>query len=116
ADEIGSPFLAVTRRRVANAIEPVADQLPEQTCELWPDAVREFACRVGLVMCGDLSAAIRCILRFEGWKLDFEAPETRDQITRMDLLGRLVRFAFSEDYLKARYEVGLTATPDELSI
>lgn len=116
ADEIGSPFLAVTRRRVANAIEPVADRLPEETCELWPEAVREFAARVGLVMCGDLAAAIRCILRFEGWELDFETPETRDQITRMDLLGRLVQFAFSEDYLKARYEVGLTATPDELSV
>jgi len=82
----------------------------------WPEAVREFACRVGLVMCGDLAAAIRCILRFEGWRSDFETPETREHITRIDLLGRLVRFAFSEEYLKPRYEVGLTATPDELSI
>ncbi len=116
ADEIGSPFLAVTRRRIHNAIEPVAERMPEAACELWPEAVHEFAARAGLVLCGDLAAAIRCLLRFEGWELDFDNPETREQITRMDLLARLVRFAFSEDYLAARYEVGLTANADEISV
>jgi hypothetical protein len=34
----------------------------------------------------------------------------------MDLPARLARFAFSEDYLQARYEVGLTANADEISV
>ena len=42
--------------------------------------------------------------------------ETREQVTRSELVGRLVRFAFSEDYLEARYAVGLSGRPSELSI
>lgn len=116
ADEIGSPFLAMARRRVVRAAEPVLDELPGATCELWPDAVEEFAARAGLVLCGDLAAAIRCILRFRGWELEFGAPETRDQISRIDLVARLIRFAFSRDYLDARYAVGLSGRPSQLNI
>ena len=114
SEEIGSPFLAVTRRRIRKAIEPVVEEFPGTTPELWPEQVEEFACRVGLVVCGDLAAAIRCLLRFRGWELDLDAPETRDQITRIDLVGRLIQFAFSQDYLESRYAVGLSARPSEL--
>ena len=116
SEAIGSPFLAVTRRRVVKAIEPVVEELPEAQCELWPEAIEEFACRVGLVLCGDLAAAIRSVLRFRGWQADLQAPETREHITRIDLVGRLIRFAYSQDYLEARYEVGLSGRPSELTI
>jgi hypothetical protein len=116
ADAIGSPFLAVARRRVVGAAEPIVDDLPQAPCELWSEGIQEFACRVGLVLCGDLAAAIRCLLRFGGWNMGLGEPETREQVTRSALVGRLIRFAFSEDYLEARYAVGLSGRPSELSI
>jgi len=116
SEAIGSPFLAVARRRAARAIEPAVEELAGVRAQIWPDALEEFAARSGLVLCGDLSAAIRCLLLFRGWDLEFGRAETREQIGRMDLVGRLIRFAFSEDYLEARYAVGLSGRPSEIEL
>jgi tetratricopeptide (TPR) repeat protein len=109
SEAVSSPFLTMARRRLMHAVEPVEDMMADVPCELWPDDVEAFAARTGLVLCGDIYAGIRCLLRFRGWGLGFDAPETRDRLHRTALVGRLVEFAFSDAYIEARYELGLGA-------
>lgn len=107
SDAVSSPFLTMARRRLMHAVEPIEEQMADVPCELWPDDVEAYAARTGLVLCGDIYAGIRCLLRFRGWGLGFDAPETRNRLERTDLVGRLIEFAFSDAYKNARYELGL---------
>jgi tetratricopeptide (TPR) repeat protein len=113
-DPVSSPFDAVARRRLHSALEPVADQFEDMHCEIWPRAVEQFACRVGLVLSGDVRAAVRSLLSFHGWELPLDAPETQAQIRRNEDVRSLLAFAMSDDYLEARHYFGLAARPSKL--
>lgn len=113
-EQISSPFYAVARRRLVGVLEPALERFAHAECELWPGMLEEFACRVGMVIAGDVSAAVRGLLSFHGWNLGLEAPETQQQIRRNPRVRRLIAFAMSDDYLEARYALGLAGRPSQL--
>ncbi|MFP4599531.1 MAG: hypothetical protein ACLFVJ_14830 [Persicimonas sp.] len=113
-DPIASPFHAVARRRLSSAVEPMVEQFGQIHCEQWPRAVEQFACRVGLVLSGDVRAAVRGLLGFHGWELPLDAPETQKQIRRNKEVRSLLDYAMSDDYLEARYAFGLSGRPSKL--
>jgi hypothetical protein len=113
-EQISSPFHAVARRRLHAALEPILEGFEGVHCEIWPRAVEEFACRVGMVLAGDVSAAVRGLLSFHGWNLGLDAPETQKRIRRNEDVRRLMSYAMSDDYLEARYALGLAGRPSKL--
>jgi tetratricopeptide (TPR) repeat protein len=113
-EEVSSPFYAVARRRVASALEGVVEDFADADCERWATALRTFACRVGLAMSGNVRAAIEGLLRFEGWGLPIDMPETQRQLRRRAETRELMAFAMSEDYLQTRYALGLSGRPSQL--
>jgi|GEM_PF-1784218 len=113
-EHISSPFYAVARRRLVGVLEPAVERFAHAECELWPGIIEEFACRVGMVIAGDVSAAVRGLLSFHGWNLGLDAPETQKQIRRNPRVRRLIAFAMSDDYLEARYALGLAGRPSQL--
>jgi tetratricopeptide (TPR) repeat protein len=112
-EAVSSPFLTVTRRRVVRAIEPVRDRLGDVSPEQWPTLVERFARRVGLALCGDLGGALRALLHFRSGSTDVAA---RRRLLRDDAVGSLVRFAFTDDYLAARYDLGLGGRPSQVGL
>jgi tetratricopeptide (TPR) repeat protein len=113
-DTVSSPFHTVARRRLMAALDPAVDTFGDVHCEIWPRAVEQFACRVGLVLSGDVRAAVRGLLSFHGWDLPLDAPETQKQIRRNEEVQRLMAFAMSDDYLEARYAFGLAGKPSRI--
>jgi hypothetical protein len=75
----------------------------------WRRVVADTGNQTGLLLCGDLRAAVRCVLRDA--KLDRDA--TPDEIARLaaenDLLRELFRFAVSEKYFRLREKLGTAA-------
>jgi tetratricopeptide (TPR) repeat protein len=69
----------------------------------WQHAVLRTADRLGLVVAGDVAAALRVIVDFNGQVP--VAEQLSDSIRALELL----RFALSERYLKLRQQVGLGA-------
>lgn len=67
----------------------------------WQHAVLRTADRLGLVVAGDVAAALRVIVDFNG-----QAP-VADQLNENVRALELLRFALSERYLKLRDQVGL---------
>ena len=116
AEQTSSPLHAVARRRVLQALEPVVERMADVHCEAWPRAIAQFAMRVGLVLCGDVEAAARCILKLEGWRGDLFDPGAQKMIRRHDHLRELIGFALSEDYLETRYKLGLAGRPSSLEL
>ncbi|MFW5968766.1 MAG: hypothetical protein ACOCV2_14675, partial [Persicimonas sp.] len=113
-ERISSPFDTVARRRLHSALEPHIERFADIPCERWPKAVERFASRCGLAVCGDVPAAVRGMLRFHGWELPLDAPETQQQIRRNGHVRDLIGFALDDDYLEARYALGLSARPREI--
>lgn len=113
-EAVSSPFHSVARRRIHAALEPLVDEFAQIHCERWPQMVEQLACRVGLVLSGDVSAAVRGLLSLHGWELPLDAPETQAQIRRNDDVQRLLAFALSDDYLETRYALGLSGRPSRL--
>jgi tetratricopeptide (TPR) repeat protein len=114
SEAVSSPFHAVARRRVAAALEPVAHLMADVHCEAWPRALEEFGWRVGLVCCGDIEAAATCLLRIDGWQGKLHEPTAQRLLQRHPHVRDLFAFALSEDYLKVRYNLGLSGRPSEL--
>lgn len=113
-DQISSPFHAVARRRLHAAVEPIVERFERVHCELWPRLVEEFACRVGMVMAGDVGAAVGGLLGFQGWELGLDAPETQQRLRRHPEVRELVAYSMSDAYLHARYALGLAGRPSQL--
>lgn len=110
ADSVGGPFHTVARRRVQQALEhsrPLADA----HCEAWPLELQRFACRVGLVACGEVESAIGAMLRIDGWVEPLSEDASQRRMRRSKEIEELVRFAFSDAYLEARYRLGLGGRP-----
>ena len=75
----------------------------------WRRAVAETGNRTALLLCGDLRAAVRCVLR----EAKLEPNATPDEIVSLarehDVLRGLLRFAVSESYFRLREKVGTAA-------
>lgn len=116
SEQVSSPLYAVARRRVLQTLEGVTEQLEHAHCEAWPRAFEQFAYRVGLVLCGDVEAAARCILKLQGWRGEIHDVAAQRLIRRDDHIRELLAFALSEDYLDVRYLMGLAGKPSEVSL
>ncbi|MFU8805383.1 MAG: tetratricopeptide repeat protein, partial [Bradymonadaceae bacterium] len=116
AEQVSSPFHGGARRKVTNALEPVLDRMPDIHCEAWSEAIETFAQRFGLLLCGDVAAAASCILRLDGWSLGFEDQATQKRLRNNRCVESLFGFALSEEFLEARYALGLAGRPSTLRI
>ncbi|MBA2663030.1 MAG: tetratricopeptide repeat protein [Bradymonadaceae bacterium] len=116
AEQVSSPFFSGARRRVVQCLDGLSDHLADAHCEAWPEAILEFAHRAGLVMCGDVTAAARCILRMEGWDLELVEPATQKRLRHNRSVEALFNFAMSDSYLDARFTLGLAGRPSVLNI
>lgn len=111
AELVASPLYAVSRRRVLQALEPAIEELGDAHCEAWPRAMEQFAHRLGLVLCGDIEASARCILKLGGWRGELHDRTAQRMIRRHEHIRELLTFALSEDYLHVRYQLGLSGRP-----
>jgi cellulose synthase operon protein C len=116
AERISSPFHSGARRKVVTALEPVFERMPDIHCEAWAQAIETFAQRYGLLLSGDVAGAARCILRLDGWTLGFEEQATQKKLRNNRCVESLFEFAMSEEFLQARYALGLAGRPSSLSI
>jgi tetratricopeptide (TPR) repeat protein len=115
ADEVGSPFYAVARRRVAQALDGLGPELADAHCEAWPLLLQRFACRVGLIACSDVEDATRAMLRMDGWVESLNDEATQRRMRRSSEVEELFRFAASEEFLEARHRVGLGSRPSQFA-
>jgi tetratricopeptide (TPR) repeat protein len=111
---ISSPLHAVARRRCFQALEPARDALADAHCESWSGALQQLACRLGLAICGDVEASIRCLLKLDGWSGELGDAASQRALRRHPLVRQLFQFALSEDFLAARYALGLAGRPSAL--
>ncbi|MEM1348806.1 MAG: hypothetical protein AAGI01_09640, partial [Myxococcota bacterium] len=114
AEAIGSPLFAVSRRRAFSALEEHLDALATSDSAQWPAALEQLAIRLGMVVCGDVEAAARCLLKLDGWAGDLADAPAQKLIRRHPQIRELIRFALSEDFLHARYQLGLAGRPSSL--
>jgi tetratricopeptide (TPR) repeat protein len=114
AESVGGAFDTVARRRVQQALEG-CDQLADAHCEAWPLELQRFACRAGLVACGEIEAGIAAMLRIDGWIEPLSEDASQRRMQRSREIEELVRFAFSEQYLEVRYRLGLSGRPSQLA-
>lgn len=115
AEQVSSPFFSGARRRIVQGLDGLSDHLADAHCEAWPEAIETFAHRAGLVLCGDVTAAARCILRMEGWNLELTEPATQKRLRHNRAIDALFNFAMSESYLEARFTLGLAGRPSTLT-
>ncbi len=115
ADVVSSPLFAVARRRVSQSLDGMSDELSDVYCEAWPRALEQFSYRVGLVLCGDVEAAARCILKLQGWRGDLHDATAQRQIRRHEQIRELFVFALSEEYLEVRHRLGLSGRPSVIA-
>ena len=114
AEELSSPLYAVARRRIVQALDGLEEELATAHCEAWPRALEQFAYRVGLVLCGDVEAAARCILKLQGWRGDLHDVTAQKLIRRHTQLRELLTFTLSEEYLQVRHRLGLAGRPSQI--
>jgi hypothetical protein len=93
----------VMGRKEKKALGALAQRLDNDPLDAsaWQHAVLRTADRLGLVVAGDVAAALRVIVDFSG-----QAP-VADQLNENVRALELLRFALSERYLKLRDQVGL---------
>lgn len=113
-DEVGGALHTVARRRVVAALEVVDGAVIDAHCEAWGQAIDSFAYRIGLLLCGDAPAATTALLRIGGWEGELASPQTQARLQRTDNAADLLRFAFSDDFLRARHVIGLAGRPSRL--
>ncbi len=114
ADEVSSPFDMPQRRAIAKAIEACDQDLEACHCEAWGRALQDFAARAGLLLCGDLAAAAKGLLRLSGWKMGLEDKATQKRIKNQEGVRDLLLLAHSEEYLELRYKTGLAGRPSRV--
>ncbi|TXD31890.1 tetratricopeptide repeat protein [Lujinxingia vulgaris] len=118
-EQVGSPFHSPARRRVAQVMEAhegLMDRLASAHCEAWGRNIDAFAARFGLLICGDVAAAVEAMLRLEGWGMPLDEVATQKRIRHHDGVGALVAFAHDDAFLELRYRLGLAGRPSALEI
>ncbi|QED26195.1 tetratricopeptide repeat protein [Microvenator marinus] len=115
ADAVSSPFFAVARRRVVQALEPALETIASAHCEAWPAQLHSFALRVGLLSASDIQAATSGTLRMSGWSEPLSEEATQKQLRRSKDVENLFKFGMSEAFLLARFKVGLGSRPSQFN-
>jgi hypothetical protein len=96
-------------RKAKKALEDLVVEFsvtPRPDFASWKKGCELTACRTGLLLCGDLKAAMRCVWRRA--HRDGEPPmgatlaELRDNLERSDAARDLLGYAVSEEYFNAR--------------
>ncbi len=113
-EAVSSPLLTMTRRRVVGAIESAREHLDDPSPEQWPQLVEQFTHRVGLALCGDLEGALRALMQYQ--EPTPASPAARQRLMKRESVSRLVQFAFTDDYLAARYDIGLGGRPSQVGL
>ncbi len=114
AMQLSGPFHAVTRRRIASAVEACEVNIHDVHCEAWPEAIRVMAARAGLICCGNVVSALGASLKVEGWLSDLADTTSQKRLRNSAIVEDLIAFALSDDFLQLRYEVGLSGRPSKL--
>jgi len=103
-------FHKALSKRTRRQLESPALELSDRTIDpaRWRVAMQQSEDRVALAVCGDISAALRCVLREESLNLQSRL-ETPEDYARMagPRLRQLLSFAISEEYLTLRERVGM---------
>ncbi len=115
-EETSGPLFTVARRRVVQALDAVRADLAEAHCENWPHEIEDFGRRVGLILCGDIPASMRAMLRLGGWDAPLDEPTTQARVRRTAAAEDLVRYASSDEFLEARHAIGLAGRPSTLTV
>ena len=105
---------AVMRRRVGAAVVDAYEVLSSCDGASWRRDIETFAHKFAASVCGDVSAAISCVLKMEGWKFPLEHDKTQVHMRKHALCETVIRFALSEDYLTMRYALGLSGRPSTM--
>ncbi len=115
AEPVAGAMHLSARRRLVEALEPLLDTLPSCDPVAWSAQLDGFACRLGLVLCGDLEAAARAILRLRGWREPLEHPDTQRALREDARLADLFAFVLDDAYLQVRHALGLSGRPSTLA-
>jgi tetratricopeptide (TPR) repeat protein len=99
-------------KRVRRQLESPSLELSDRTIDpsRWRVAMEQSEDRVALAICGDLQAALHCLLRDEAYNLTarLETPEHYSQVSG-PRMRQLLAFAISEEYLTLRERLGIAA-------
>lgn len=104
----------VMRRRVGAAVVDAFEVLSSCDGSSWRRDIETFAHKFAAAVCGDVSSAVNCVLKMEGWKFPIEHEKTQVHIRKHALCETVIRFALSEDYLTMRYALGLSGRPSTM--
>jgi tetratricopeptide (TPR) repeat protein len=116
AEEVGGALLTVMRRRLTQAMESATCDFGEAPCEAWPQLVEQFAARIGLLMAGDISAALQASLSARGWSGAIDEPATQKRVRGDAVATDVIRFALTDAYLHLRHDAGLSGPPSRLDV
>jgi len=115
-DTIQLGFHRALGKRVRRQLESPALELSDRTIDpvRWRAAMQQTEDRVALAVCGDLQAALRCIMRDESLNLQsrLETPEDYARVAA-PRLRQLLSFSISEEFLTLRERVGMAAVAEE---
>jgi len=77
----------------------------------WRKVVADAGNRAGLLMCADLRAAVRVLVRSEKVTVEPTPDGLLQAAANNEILRELVRFAISDDYFSLREKLGIAAPP-----
>jgi tetratricopeptide (TPR) repeat protein len=108
-------FHKALNKRVRRQLESPALELSDRNIDpaCWRAAMQQSEDRVALAVCGDLPAALGCVLRDESLNLQSRLTQP-DDFARVagPRLRQLLNFAVSEEYLTLRERVGMDITTE----
>ena len=110
-EAVGGAFNRSLRRKIADAALPHLGVLRNAHCEAWPSMIRTLAVRSGLVLSGQISAAMQAILRSREWRGHLHDDDTQARLRKLPEAADLLRFSLSDDYLELRFGCGLDSQP-----
>ena len=116
ADEVSSPFDMKKRHNLVRAVEECEQPLDEAHCEAWGRQLELFAARAGLLLSGDVSAAVSSLLKLSGWNMPLHEEATQNRLKNNESVCDLIQLAHSEEYLELRYRTGLAGRPTRLGV
>lgn len=100
-------------KRARRVLESPSLELSDRNIDpgRWRVAMEQSEDRVALALCGDLQAALHCLLREEGVSPRAPRPRSPEDFSRAagPRVRQLLSFAISEEYLTLRERLGIAA-------
>ena len=110
-DRISGTFNALARYRVGQAVDEHKDYIRKRDWNQWPETVRQFAARSGLVMSGNVQASVETLLAMDEWNAPLSSSSTQERLRRDSIIEDLLTFGVRDEFLHARYTIGLSGQP-----